>query len=58
MGHGETVAIRARESKTAPDVPDWHRIPQRHPPGREGGAAARGGPAQLSPGRDSRGPAG
>lgn len=34
MGHGGTVAIRARESKTAPDVPDWHRTPQPHRPGR------------------------
>lgn len=34
MGHRGTVAIRARESKTAPDVPDWHRTPQPHRPGR------------------------
>lgn len=35
MGHGGTVAIRATgESKTAPDLPDWHRTPQRHRPGR------------------------
>lgn len=52
-----TVAIRATgESKTAPDVPDWHRTSQRHRPGRGGGAATRGGPAQLSPGRHRRGP--
>lgn len=41
MGHGGTVRIRARESKTAPDVPDWHRTPQPHRPGPGGGAEAR-----------------
>lgn len=34
MRQGGTVAIRARESKTAPDLPHWHRTPQPHRPGR------------------------
>lgn len=57
MGQGGTVAIPVGDSKTAPDVADWHRAPQAAPAGAGGGAAARGGPAQQSPGRKARGPA-
>lgn len=47
MRQGGTVAIRAADSKTAPDVADWHRAPQAAPagPGGRGGGTRRPGPA-------------
>lgn len=48
MGQGGTVAIRAGDSKTAPDVADWHRAPQAAPAGPgwgEGRRHAEAGPS-------------
>lgn len=62
MGHGGTVAIRGQGVKNCSGparlASNPAAAPARPGVGVGGGAATRGGPAQLSPGRDRRGPAG